>query len=82
MSGTRSTFELLLLKVVYDKPVFNIAYNFNLRPYDMVYSNSLVWLPLGSELPPDEEVKFSSFTQSQTDYLKQMNAEAGPPYTT
>ena len=48
----------------------------------MVYSNSLVWLPLGSELPPDEEVKFSSFTQSQTDYLKQMNAEAGPPYTT
>mmetsp|Transcript_31967 Transcript_31967/g.79063 ORF Transcript_31967/g.79063 Transcript_31967/m.79063 type:complete len:423 (+) Transcript_31967:320-1588(+) len=43
---------------------------------EMVYSNSLQWLPLGSELPPDEEVKFSSFTQSQADFLKQANVEA------
>tara|TARA_B110000977_G_scaffold127493_1_gene162860 strand:- start:5224 stop:6420 length:1197 start_codon:yes stop_codon:yes gene_type:complete len=43
---------------------------------EMVYSDSLKWLPLGSELPPDEETKFTSFTQSQGDYLNQATAEA------
>lgn len=42
---------------------------------EMVYSDSLKWLPTGSELPPDEETKFTSFTQSQGDYLTQLNAE-------
>lgn len=43
---------------------------------EMVYSNSLKWLPNGSELPPDEEVKFTSFTQSQGDHLEQAGKEA------
>eukprot|EP00740_Mantoniella_antarctica_P010139 CAMPEP_0181378888 /NCGR_PEP_ID=MMETSP1106-20121128/18711_1 /TAXON_ID=81844 /ORGANISM="Mantoniella antarctica, Strain SL-175" /LENGTH=518 /DNA_ID=CAMNT_0023497801 /DNA_START=121 /DNA_END=1677 /DNA_ORIENTATION=- len=43
---------------------------------EMVYSDSLKWLPLGSELPPDEEVKFTSFTHSQEDFLKTCADEA------
>ena len=41
-----------------------------------VYTNELVWLPKGSELPPDEESKFTAFTQSQAEYLKERNDEA------
>ena len=41
-----------------------------------VYTNELVWLPKGSELPPDEESKFTAFTQSQAEYLKEKNDES------
>ena len=43
---------------------------------EMVYSNSLKWLPHGSELPPEEELKFTSFTQSQEEFLKTCGDEA------
>ena len=43
---------------------------------EMVYSDSLKWLPHGSELPPEEEVKFTSFTHSQEEFLKTCNDEA------
>ena len=36
---------------------------------EMVYSDALRWLPAGSELPPDDETKFTSFTQDQGEFL-------------
>ena len=67
-----------------------IVFNMNVRCYrektddgskgplmnSYVYTNELVWLPKGSELPPDEESKFTAFTQSQAEYLKERNDEA------
>ncbi|EEH58218.1 uncharacterized protein MICPUCDRAFT_57581 [Micromonas pusilla CCMP1545] len=43
---------------------------------DKVYTDSLVWLPNGSELPPDEETKFTQFSCDQGEYLKKRNKES------
>ena len=43
---------------------------------EMVYTDALKWLPAGSELPPEEETKFTSFAQAQGEYLPHAAAEA------
>ena len=36
---------------------------------EKVYTNQLEWLPKGSEYPPEEENKFTSFTQAQDEFV-------------
>jgi DNA-directed RNA polymerase I and III subunit RPAC1 len=43
---------------------------------ELVYTDALKWAPAGSELPPEEETKFTSFAQAQGEYLARAAAEA------